>query len=1203
MFKKRKILLFTVILTLSFMMLMGGVISARDLTVIATSDIHGAIYPWSYKIGEADDIGLAKIAAMVKEARAENPNLLLVDAGDTIQGNTMTSFFKDRRDVVHPMMKVMNEMGYDAMVLGNHEFNFGLEKQQEILADAKFPILSANTIVKKTGKPFAHPYTIKEVAGIKIGILGLTTTNIPIWDGDKVASLEFRDMDQVAADYIPELKEKADIIIALAHAGLDGRYDKSGGDKARKIAENNPEIDLLITGHDHDSVNQVINGVLVMAAEDAGEQASKIKMSLSQKNGKWVVDSKSGTHLAAEDYEADPEILAVAKPYHQAVVEYVNTPIGYATGDFTPEPKVEGIPAAQVQDTALVDLINRVQLKNAEADISSAALFIADSTIDKGPVSIKDAARIYKYSNTLYGVKISGKELKKYLESTVAYYNTYQPGDITISFNPEIRGYAYDMFQGIDYKIDISQPVGNRIKDLKYEGKAIKDDQTFKLALNNYRYSGLHSSGIISNEPYYKSEAGIREMIIEYIDQKEKIDPVVDHNWEIVGANLDHAHQAEALSLINNGVLKIPAVNRSWNAESINLEARARKMDLTKAIVRMFNYDLPAKIENPSFSGLEAGDLAYAEAALKAGFVKANNGDFEANKVLSRQEAAIMLVEGMRIADQADTSILNQFKDENKIVNDPDQRAKLALAVEMGLLVGRENKMLAPDKTMKFGEMAAMLHRVQNNYQQLDVLSTNDFHGKVEAGYEAGAAKLMGAIKHYRSANPKATILVDGGDSYQGTPISSLNNAKPVIEFMNEARYSAQAVGNHEFDWGIDELKRINSKTYFPMLAANIVDKDTGELVDWVKPTQIIPAAGYKVGLIGIATPDTESTTMPSNIAELDFTDPAIAIKKYTKELRKKGVDMVFVVSHLPGTTNYDTGQVSGELVETAKQVEVTGIIGGHSHHTVTAIVNGNPIVEAYKHGRELGNLRYFINKKTKKIYSAMPMSHPVRKSVIKIKEDPEIKAMVKKYQKELEPIMSEVLIESDSKLVSNYDTISKVGALTTDSMAAEVKADIAFQNPGGLRIDLPQGKINVGHIYELLPFGNTIVSGEMTGKQIVSVLEQSLTFNKGMLQHSGLKVEYDPELPKYERVVSVKLADGSPLKMNQKYRVATNNFLAEGGDGFKTFNEIEFKESYIKVRDALIKHLRQLEEIKVKPENRVIEVDQSAGLRIRYAA
>lgn len=230
-------------------------------------------------------------------------------------------------------------------------------------------------------------------------------------------------------------------------------------------------------------------------------------------------------------------------------------------------------------------------------------------------------------------------------------------------------------------------------------------------------------------------------------------------------------------------------------------------------------------------------------------------------------------------------------------------------------------------------------------------------------------------------------------------------------------------------------------------------------------------------------------------------------------------------------------------------------------------------------------------------------MSHPVRKSVIKIKEDPEIKAMVKKYQKELEPIMSEVLIESDSKLVSNYDTISKVGALTTDSMAAEVKADIAFQNPGGLRIDLPQGKINVGHIYELLPFGNTIVSGEMTGKQIVSVLEQSLTFNKGMLQHSGLKVEYDPELPKYERVVSVKLADGSPLKMNQKYRVATNNFLAEGGDGFKTFNEIEFKESYIKVRDALIKHLRQLEEIKVKPENRVIEVDQSAGLRIRYAA
>lgn len=1202
MLKKKKLML-SLILALSLLLLLGGVISAKELTVMATSDIHGAIYPWSYKIGEADDIGIAKIAAMVKEAEAENPNLLLLDAGDTIQGNTLTALFKDRRDVVHPMMKVMNVMGYDAMTLGNHEFNFGLETMDQILADAEFPILSANTIVKKSGSPLVKPYTIKEVDGVKIGILGLTTTNIPIWDGDKVDSLEFKDMDKAAADYIPELEEKADIIIALVHAGLEGRHDPTGGDSARKIAENNPEIDLMIAGHDHDTVNQVVNGVLVVAAEDAGEQASKVKLTLAQKNGKWTVEKREAVQLEAEDYEADQEVLAAAEPYHNEVVEYVNTPIGYATGDFTPQDEVKGIPTAQIQDTAVLDLINKVQLEKTGADISSAALFVADSTIDQGPVSIKDAARIYKYSNTLYAVEITGKELKDYLESTAAYYNTYQPGDITVSFNPEIRGYRYDMFQGIDYKIDISEEVGNRIKDLEYQGKAVRDEQTFKLALNNYRYSGLHSDGIISNDPYYKSEAGIREMIIEYIDQKERIEPVVDHNWKLVGADLDHPHREEALTLINNDILQVPSVNRSWNAESINLEAELTKMELAKALIRMFNYDLPAEVEEPHFKELAGQDLAYAEAALRAGLVAENNGRFEPEKPLSRQEAAVMLIKAMRIADQADPALLDQFKDKNKLTRKVGDRDKIALAVEMGLLVGRADNRLEPEMTMDFGEMAAMLFRAHDNYKQIDILSTNDFHGKVEAGYEAGAAKLMGAINHYRQANLKGTILVDGGDAYQGTPISSLNDAQPVIDFMNEARYVAQAVGNHEFDWGIEKLKSINERTYFPMLAANIVNKKTGELVEWAAPTRMIPADGVKIGLIGIATLDTVGTTMPSNIAELEFTDPAAAVEKYAAQLKAEGAELVIVVSHLPGTMSYETGEVKGELVEVAKKVEVTGIVGGHSHHTVTAVVNGNPIVEAYKHGRELGNLRFFVNKKSGRVYSALPMTHPVRKSIIEIKKDPEIAAMVQRYQQELEPIMSEVLIKSEEKLVSRDDSISKVGALTTDAMAAEVGADIAFQNPGGLRIDLPQGEINVGHIYELLPFGNTIVKGELTGKQITAILEQSLTFEKGMLQNSGLRVEYDAEQPKYQRVVSVTLADGTPLKMDQKYTVATNNFLAEGGDGFKTFTEAEFKETYIKVRDVLIDHLRQLEEINVQPAKRAVEVDQAAFLKIKRAA
>lgn len=1172
----RKKLMMTMVLALTLLMVFGVVAFAKQITVIGTSDIHGAIYPWSYKIGEHDDIGLAKVNEVVNSVKAENPNVILVDAGDTIQGNTLTGLYKDKTDVVHPLMAVMNYMGYEAMTLGNHEFNFGLETQQRILKDAEFPILSANIVRKDTGELYMKPYTITEVDGVKVGILGLTTPNIPIWDGDKVDALEFQDMDKAAQKYLPELEEKADIIIAIVHAGLDGRYDESGGDRARKVAQNNPQIDVMITGHDHETVKETVNGVLVMASSDAGEEVSRIDLTLEENAGEWEVTAAEGTHLSTEDYAADPGVLEVAKSYHETVVEYVNTPIGYATGDFTPEDEVEGIPAAQVQDTALVDLINRVQLEYSDADISSAALFVSDSTINKGPVSIKDAARIYKYSNTLYAVEVTGAELKEYMEWTAAYFNTYQPGDITVSFNPDIRGYNYDMFTGVEYKIDISKPAGNRITDLTYNGKPVKDDQTFKLAVNNYRYSGMHADGIFSNDPYYKSEEGIRELIIEYIDNKGTIKPVVDNNWELIGADLGHWAREEAISLVNNDILEIPSVNRSWNGESINMRENVSRAKLTKALIRMFNYDVPEKVEEPTFTDVEAEFLPYAEAALMAGLVTENGGKFMPNEDVTRREAAVMLIDAMRLAGV-----------ENKVEQ----------AAEMGLISGDL------DDVMTMSGFVSMLYKANNDYKQIDVLTTNDFHGKLEAGYEAGAAKLTGAINHYRDANAAGTILVDAGDAYQGTPISSLNQAKPVIEFMNHAKYVAQAVGNHEFDWGIDTLKEINSQTYFPLLAANIFDKETGELVDWAQPTRLIPANGVKIGLIGISTPDTIGTTMPSNVAHLEFGSPVEAIRKWTFELRKQGADLVIVVGHLPGSEDYETGELSGELVKVAKEVGVDGIVGGHSHHTVTAVVNGNPIVEAYKHGRELGNLRYFINKNTGEVYKTVPMAHPVRKSVIDIEADPYVAKLVAKYQKELEPIMSEVLIEIDEPLKRNYDQISKIGAIATDGMRNDANADIAFQNPGGLRIDIQAGEVNVGHIYELLPFGNTIVTGEMTGSQIVDILEQSFTFEKGMMQMSGLIVKYDSTKPAYERVVEVMLADGTPLVMDKTYKVATNNFLAEGGDGFSTFTEVEFTNTYKKVRDSVIEYLRQHEQVDPEAAGRAIDVSKQAAINIKFAA
>jgi 2',3'-cyclic-nucleotide 2'-phosphodiesterase (5'-nucleotidase family) len=1037
--------------------------NSKTITILQTSDIHGHIYPWAYKTDEEDDdVGLAKVYTIVKDIREENSNTLLVDSGDTIQGTTLADIFKDRGDVIHPMMNVMNLMNYDAWVLGNHEFNFGLGTLQNVIADANFPVLSANIHYKNEDRLFVKPYTIKEVDGIKVAILGLTTPNIPRWDGDKVTALEFEDMSETAKKYIPEMKKKgADIIIALAHAGLEGEGHKTGGDKVRKIAEENPEITAIFAGHNHEIVNQTVNGVLVVAPEDKGHQISRVDLTITKKSGKWVVINKKGTYLETKAVKAAPEVLELAKDYHQETIDYVTTPIGTATGDFTPEDEVKGIPSAQIQDTPLVDFINQIQLEATGADISSAALFDSNATIQAGPVSIKDATLIYKYPNTLYTVEITGKELKDYMELTATYFNTYQDGDLTISFNPEIRGYNYDMFAGVEYKIDISKPAGGRIVDLTFKSKTVTDEQTFTLALNNYRYGGLKASGIIHNEANFKSEKTIQQYIIDYIKEAKRINPTVDNNWKIIGADLSHPQRDKVIELINAGIINIPAKNRSWNAKSIN-------------------------------------------------------------------------------------------------INDPQVQAAL------------------------------------NNYKKIDILSTNDFHGNVRGGYEAGAANFAAVIDYYKKQNPEGTILVSGGDSYQGTPVSTLNHGAPVIELFNYLGYTASAIGNHEFDWGQDILAEITHKADYKFVAANLYNKNTDQVVDYAKPYIITEVNGVKVGIIGISTPDTLTSVMPTNIENLEFRDPAIVINKVAPKLRAAGADLIIVLSHMPGNTDWTTGEVSGELIEVAKEVDgIDGMIGGHSHDTVTATVNGIPIVEAYKHGRRIGHLSYFVNTETDEVVTIEPTTHAVRKTKLNISLDKKAQAIVDKYQKVIEPIMNEVLTTSKVPLKREYNDISNMGVLVTDAIKEYTQADVVFQNAGGLRVDIPAGKVKVEQIYSLLPFGNTVVTTEMTGQQIIDILEQSFTLDKGMMQLSGLRVIYDPNKAKYNRVISVQLADGTPLQLAKKYKVATNNFLAVGGDKFNTFKEVEFTNSYKEIKEIVIEYLRAKGTINPKVDNRVIKKNE----------
>lgn len=574
------------------------------ITILGTTDLHANIYNWSYEDGvEKEDIGMTKVYSVVKKVREENPNTLLIDNGDTIQGTILSDdLYNFNLELKHPVIDVMNYMGYDTMTLGNHEFNFGLELVKKIQEEAEFPILAANAKYKEDGSYLVKPYEIKEVAGVKVGILGITNPNIPRWDGPKVEDLEFTMPIDATEEHLKLMKEEGvDLIVVAAHIGFTSEY---GGDGADEIIEKFPEIDAVLTGHAHQTENHKIGNTVVGAARDAGRQVVRFDFELKKNENKWEVVDSSVEIIEVTEYEASEELKEYAKEYHDKTLDFLVEVIGQASENFAPESEIPGIPEAQLRDTGLIDLINNVQLKATGADVAAAALFAPASNLRAGDLTYASIFEIYKYPNTLVGVEVTGKELKDYMEWSAAYYNTFTPGDINISFNPNIRVYNYDMFQGVDYKIDLSKPAGERIVDLRFNGELVEDTDVLKLAINNYRYGGLKDMGIISGEPYFESDPkSLRSYIADYIREHGVIEPVTDNNWEIIGVDLNHPLRDYIIGEIKAGNIEIPTSEdgRTINIRGINADEMIAEGLIPEEVLKEYNLlEEEAPVEEPA---------------------------------------------------------------------------------------------------------------------------------------------------------------------------------------------------------------------------------------------------------------------------------------------------------------------------------------------------------------------------------------------------------------------------------------------------------------------------------------------------------------------------------------------------------------------------------------------------------------------------
>jgi len=536
--------LLTLIMMLTLVLVARSFVPDRvQITILGTTDLHGNINPIDYYTNKADNRGLAKVATLIKRIRKEHENILLVDSGDTIQGSPLESFHGRKNNQPRdPMMLVMNSLNYDSMTVGNHEYNFGLKVLEKARGEANFPWLSANTYDIAKQQPHYKPYIVKEVAGVRIGILGLTTPGVPNWDNPpNYAGLEFHEPVSEARKWVHILrdKEKADVVVITMHMGLS--EDLRTGEpnpgqvahenEAISIAKEVPGVDVIFMGHTHRDVPSLyINGVLLTQANYWGKNLARADLYLQKTTAGWRLYAKSARTLPTDDkVEPDPEVTKLVQPYDNETQGWLAKVIGQSAEELTAK-------EARFRDTAILDLIQKVQLEAGKADVSMVASFNSEARIAKGPVSVRDIAGLYVYENTLVVLEVTGQQLKDALEHSAKYFKTYVPGKPASDLVDEkIPAYNFDIAEGVTYDLDISKPAGQRIQNLRFRGQPLSPTRKLRLATNNYRVNGGGGYTMYKNAPVvYRSSEEIRELIIDWLERNKTVPVKPNNNWRLV---------------------------------------------------------------------------------------------------------------------------------------------------------------------------------------------------------------------------------------------------------------------------------------------------------------------------------------------------------------------------------------------------------------------------------------------------------------------------------------------------------------------------------------------------------------------------------------------------------------------------------------------------------------------------------------------
>ena len=1092
-----------------------------ELRIMETTDIHTNLVSYDYyKNAVSDSVGFSRTATLIKQARKEVKNSVLVDNGDLIQGTPLGTYKANiaplKKGEVHPVYKAMNLLDYDVATFGNHEFNYGLSYLDEAINDANFSYVNANVYKKdkdknpKNDKNKYTPYKIvtkkvKDINGIeksvKIGYIGFAPPQIMDWDKTNLeGKVVAKEIVATANKYVPEMKKKgADVIVALTHSGFSG--DAKNTEDVIYSLSKVANIDAITFSHTHkvfpaqdeasldnlfkdsqgkvlagvDNKKGTINGVPAVQAGYGGSNLGIIDLDIQNIKGKWkVINSDSSTRaindkVTGKKAAEDAAVVKAVKKEHEATVKYVNTPIGKTTAPIhsyfalvQDDPSVQVVTSAQKWYVENYLKNNRPEYKDLPI-LSVGAPFKAGrngveefTDIKTGDLTIRSAGDLYLYDNTLKAIKIKGSVVKEWLEMSAGKFNTIDPA------KTEEQKLLNEKFAV--YNFDVIDGVTYQVdvtKAPRYDEKGGKISDSSRIT--NLQYEGKavdpDQEFIVITNNYRASGGGN----FPGVKGSEYIVDSADENRQIL---MDYITQEKEIN---------PTADNNWSIAPIS-----DKVNVT--------------------------------------FTSSPKGAEYLNE---------------------DSAISYTGKTDDK-----------------GFGIYKFN--------------------LANNNIQVQLLGINDFHGQIDTTSEFGGVKqgradyLAAHLKKREAENPENTLLISAGDAVGASaPVSSLLQDKPTLQLMNNMGFDVGTVGNHEFDKGVETLlAQINGgksptsdvvfdKLNFPYVVANVVYKDTKKPI--LDPYVIKEVGGVEIGFIGVVTNSTPQKVSPAGIKDVEFIEQAPAVNKAVDELKEKGVKSIVVVSHDPGSEK--DGVITGEVADLAKNIddEVDVILAGDNHAKNNSTVDGKLIVQAYSYGTAFEDIDLEIDPKTKDIVKKSAEIVTVTQDGIT--PDAETTKFINSYLDQF-PELKAPLGTTDEKILraNAYTQETGLGNLIADSMKADLNSDFAFMNPGGIRADIPQGEVTYADLAKIQPFGNVLVKLELTGAEVKTLLQQQWVVegNPKTLQISGLSYKADFSKPVAERVTEMKKADGTPIEDAKTYTVTVNDFMASGGDNYTVLKDKE---------------------------------------------